>query len=474
MKLRTYVVALICLPLALICTFTVAPSGAQMYPQPPFMAPYTPGFNLGVFYANAGVKYRNLQTVRTKIEPHSVFQTHSLGVPTFGPNTDGTLLYPYDAVLGYPTGNPADSPTISGIWSYDDGYVDPRNPGINATDGVFFPPLRALGYYNVSQNNAGSFLVVIPSLQTDNVGGIYAETTSVTLSRRLDGTVDPAFEPGPETASRIFEGLSGEEYDIRFTDKIWTPYVEFGYRASSYFDCIFGISGFNQSNTLQRTYGVQARMYRRTFRDTFHYESSNSASTWLEPFDSAIDATGANPDPAQFYAIYPAGQSGGVNLPTRRFTIELDPFIPPIAAQETIYNRIDFTAIEIKAGGRSWFPLYGLGEIGTSLGLLVTPMPVTIVTSSRVVALEDNVDAGVTAGDVLVYTANKHEDFWFWQNIGAFVGLDLRLGTGRFFGQSTLEYDVYFADNTYNGFPGVTNSVNISGLNASLTAGASF
>lgn len=473
MKLRTYAVVVVCLS-GLLCLLGAQPSRAQMYPQPPLMAPYTPGFNLGVFYVNAGLKYRNLQTVRFKIEPHDVWQTHSLGVPTFGPNTDGTLLYPYDAAAGLPTGNPTDDPDISGIWNYDDGYVDPRNPGTNPADIAFFPPYRALGHYNVPPSSVGSFFVAVPRLQTDNAGGTYAETTAVTFSRRIDGTVDPAFEPGPETPSRIFKASAFEETDIDFTNNIWTPYAEFGYRASSYFDCIFAISGFSNSSTFQRTYPARAELYRRTFRDTFHYDSSNTASNWLEPFDSDIPNGTTNPDETQGYVIYPAGQAGGVNLPTRIFSTELDPFVPPTAAAETLYNRIDFTAIEFKSGGRSWFPLYGMGEIGTSLGVLATVMPVTIVTSSRVVAVEDNAAAGVTAGDLLVYSALKKEDVWFWKNLGLFVGLDLRLASGPFFAQSTVEYDLYPVDNKYDDFAGVTTTVNISGLNGSLTVGTVF
>ena len=471
MKLLTCTAALVSFVFGLLGAAAPNPILAQMYPQPypqpPIMAPYTPGFNLGVFYVNAGVKFRNLQTVRTKIEPHSVQQLLEPGTVPFGPNTAGTILYPYDAAAALPTANPLDPPNVSGIWPYDDGNIDPRNPGDEANDTSFSPPALALGHYNVPPSSVGFFTVSTPLVQTDNNGGIYSETKSVTLSRRIDGSLG-------EAPSRGFTATSGHETTIAFTDKIWTPWLEFGYRASSYFDCIFGVSGFNNSNVFQRGYLVQAQLYRRTFKDTYLFESSNSLGVWMGNFSSRILSTATNPDPTKYYVIYPAGRAGGLNLPTRAFYFLPDPTVAAVPAEEIIYNRIDFTAIEFKSGGRSWFPLYGLGEIGTSLGVLVTPMPVTIVNSSRVVALADSADAGVTAGDTLLNIADKHEEFWFWRNLGLFVGLDLRLSMGRFFAQSAVEYDWYPVDNEYKDFPGITNTINIGGVNATFTAGAFF
>ncbi len=170
MKLRTCTAALVSLVIGLLGAAAPTPTLAQMYPQlypqPPIMAPYTPGFNLGVFYVNAGVKFRNLQTVRTKIEPHSVQQLLELGTVPFGPNTEGTILYPYDAAAALPTGNPADPPNVSGIWPYDDGDIDPRDPGDEANDTSFSPPTLALGHYNVPPSSVGSFTVSTPAVQT--------------------------------------------------------------------------------------------------------------------------------------------------------------------------------------------------------------------------------------------------------------------------------------------------------------------
>ncbi|MFH1117619.1 MAG: hypothetical protein V1792_27180, partial [Pseudomonadota bacterium] len=140
---------------------------------------------------------------------------------------------------------------------------------------------------------------------------------------------------------------------------------------------------------------------------------------------------------------------------------------------ETLYNRLDFTAIEFKVGGSSWVPLWGMGQVGTSFGLLWTPIPYTVVTRSLVVADETSADAGVTAGDIIIDAAKKQEDIWLWPNIGLFVGGDLQLGWGRYFAKSSVEYDVYFGNSNRWGDI-VENVVNLTGVNATFTAGAFF
>ncbi|MBM3303396.1 MAG: hypothetical protein FJY85_26045 [Deltaproteobacteria bacterium] len=106
------------------------------------------------------------------------------------------------------------------------------------------------------------------------------------------------------------------------------------------------------------------------------------------------------------------------------------------------------------------------------MGLLWSPMPVTIVTRSQVVAREDSVPMGVVAGQTIIDSAHKEQEVWLWRNIGLFVGVDLRLNSGRFFAQSNIEYDLYPIENQYGEM--VVNRVNISGVNANFTGGVTF
>lgn len=477
MKLRALTAILICLVIGLASLLSVGESRAQQFPQPFFMAPYTPGMQFGRFTLSAGVKYRNIQTVRFEVEPHTVRQVHSYGTVPFGPENEGTILYPYDAASGLPTLNPADVPDLSGIWEYDDGLIDPRSPGVEATDGNFGPAMTSfgLGYYNGSQNNWGYFTVADARFQTDPSAEFptYGTTDHVLYTRRLDG-VARTFEPSGGTASVIYVADVNHPRDVELTNKIWSPYVEVGYRQSSLFDMMLGVSWFTIGNVFQRRFPTEARLYRRTIHDSYTFDGQDP-QVWVGGFQSWMASPSlalTNPVSTYSYLIYPAGNTGARDLPTRTFVQEIDPLVAPIAAEETLYHRLDFTAIEFKGGGRSWFPLYGMGEIGTSLGFLFTPMPVTIVTSSTVVSSEDRPDLGIVAGQELIYMAHKEEELWLWRNIGLFVGADLRFYLGNFFVQSNVEYDLYPMDNKYG--DAVITTVNLSGVNAMFQVGGLF
>jgi hypothetical protein len=201
MKLRGLNTILLCLVISLVSLVQADVSIAQMVPQPPFLAPYTPGMTSGLFYFNAGVKYRNIQTVRFEIVPHTVSQIQSLGTVPWGPEQEGTVFYPL-------TPNTADpDPEISGIWPYDDGTIDSRaSTVVGAISPIAFSTTGGnlvLGYRTSPQNNVGSFTVSSPATQTDNAGGTYQDTTSITYSKRLDDT------NAYETASRIFVASMG-------------------------------------------------------------------------------------------------------------------------------------------------------------------------------------------------------------------------------------------------------------------------
>ncbi|MDQ7785190.1 MAG: hypothetical protein RDU20_20055 [Desulfomonilaceae bacterium] len=475
MKLRAKIVPVVCILIGLPALFAGSSAMAQMYPQPPILAPYGPTMNLGVFSLSAGVKYRDLQTVRFQLNPHTTEQIIVQGTVPFGPEQPGIVYYPYSLADGLP--DPLDpDPALSGNWDYDNGYVRAANPGVNPVDpldptlpvdSAFGPPIRGLGWYNGSQNSAGSFRVEDPGNQVD--GNTYATTTRITYSRALDGR-----EPDYETASLGYRGLFNPSREIEFTNRILTPYFEAGYRASSFFNFMFGFSWFTVNQTYQTVLAGQGYVSRRIFLDSFFFRSTQPDPWVTGGFSSAFIAntSSENPNPIDYYFhLYPAGTGTAMNLPTRTFSTAIDPAIPAFAVEETLYNKLDFTALEFKFGGRSWYPLYGMGEIGTSAGFLWTPMPYTVTTRSTVVAAEDSPDAGVVAGQTLTQTGYYRNDVWR-SNFGLFIGGDVRLGWGRWYVESNLGYDIYLTDATCGDI--VENVVNLSGVNATFTAGTYF
>jgi hypothetical protein len=277
-----------------------------------------------------------------------------------------------------------------------------------------------------------------------------------------------------ETASLGYRSEFDPSQQIEFTNKILTPYFEAGYRCSNFFNILFGFSWFSIKETYQTTSSGQGYVARRVFMDSFTFKSEQSDPWITAGFTSAFVANsgGENPNPTDFFfQLYPAGTGTATDLPTRVFTTAMDPSIPVFAVEETLYNRLDFTALEFKFGGRSWFPLYGMGEMGTSFGALWTPIPYTVVTRSTVVAAEDSAAAGVVAGQTLTQTEHYRNDVWR-SIFGLFVGADVRLGWGRWFVQSNVEYDLYLTEGAYGEI--VENVVNLSGANATFTAGSLF
>ncbi len=478
MKLRANKVPVVCIMIGVLSLFFGSIATAQMYPQPPILAPYGPTMNLGVFYLSAGVKYRNIQTVRFEVKPHMTEQIVTEGTVPFGPEESGIVYYPYSEAAGLPTGISGTDPALSGVWNYDNGFVSAANPGINPTDPLdpdlpidtaFGPPLRGLGWYNGSQNSAGSFYIVDPPNQAD--GGTYDTTTRIAYTRLLDGREAPY-----ESASLGYRGDFSPSQEIEFTNKILTPYFEAGYRVSSFFNIMFGFSWFSIKETYGTTLSGQGYVARRAFLDSFVFKSRQPEPWITTGFWSAFvaDSSSENPNPIDyFYQVFPAGTGTSTDLPTRTFFTAIDPAVPAFPVNEILYNKLDFTALEFKAGSRSWFPLYGLGEMGTSFGLLWTPIPYTVETRTTLVAAQDSVDAGVVSGQTLAQTSHTQNDIWLWPNLGLFIGGDVRLGWGRWFVQSAVEYDIYFGDSCKYGDI-VENTVNLSGVNATFMAGSLF
>jgi len=401
--------------------------------QPPFMTPIPQGVNLGIFYVTGGVKYRNFETLRMNVLPHQLQQLANLGTPAFGPAADGFVIYP-----AAPTGLAGTDPNTSGIWNYDDGFVHPVSgagplypcPGV-VTD-------LGLGHFGVGVD-CGEFQVVNLLTQPDNGGGAFNTTTTVSMTKALNGS-DPFEVPG-----RIFGVQSDPGTVVNFSERIVAPYIEVGVQQASYFDVFWGFSWFTLNKRFQNSYPAVATLSHPTFTDTYHFASTDGVNTWagsVSPFLSS-----APPSAGSVYEIFPQGFLDGSGRPVRTFSAESTIGAGAVTATEIISNQLDFSVYEFKLGGRSWYPLYGLGRIGTSTGMLITPMPYKVLTRSLVIASESVPAAGVTAGDVLIDRIVRKDGTWILRNLGLFFGADMEVALGSLFGRFTLEYDCYFVAN---------------------------
>ena len=359
----------------------------------------------------------------------------------------------------------------------------------SANDIPFAPPALGLGHFEFPvglEGSRGVFIVSDPTNQTDNGGDIYSGTTTVSWSKRIDGTyggginvatggTDPVIALGDP--SFVFAPNGAEGPTLEFTNKIWTPYIEVGVTYSTMFDFFLAASCFTLTESFLDTRPIDPfPLQRRVFTDTFQFTSDDVTNTWVFPFSSDIPAGSTNPDTTKSYNVFPAGRGGGIGLPTRTFSEVADPTVSLIQANETLFNRLDLTAIEFKAGGRSWIPLWGLGRLGTMAGGLVTPMPYTVVARSTVTTTADVVDVNgavvLPAGTTLIdLPVNQWSTAWAF---GLFCGVDVEVGNPRFFVKTGLEYDWYFDFTGLQFGTPVENRVNLSGVGATGALGVRF
>ncbi|MEW6532000.1 MAG: hypothetical protein AB1473_14275 [Thermodesulfobacteriota bacterium] len=145
-----------------------------------------------------------------------------------------------------------------------------------------------------------------------------------------------------------------------FTDKIWTPVIEFGVHSSNFFDVFSQVSWYSVSHHL---------------------------------FTGILESSGG-------------------------------------AAVETISYNLDMSVIELRSGGRSWQPIWGIGRLGVSLGGIVGVVP-----------FEVKLRREFTLGLVPAPNASgQHEDRWWL--VGGFGGVEAEADIWRFFIKAGAEYSL--------------------------------
>ncbi len=470
----------------------------QFYLRPPNLAPSRPSVYRGAFYATGGVKYRNVREVSFKTRSLELINIAQAGQPAFGPATDGGVAYP-----DVPAGTAAADPNLSGIWLYDDGFIEPFATGSVGTSAIYPTYGSALGRVTdaggtVATDN-GTWFVSDRALQFNgDPSGNIDLNNAVTWSRLLTGltpasennllfiaggagplTVGPHYGtpygvPGvwAEVPSRGFQAIVTPELETQTTNKILTPFFEMGYQMANYVDLFVGFSWFELGETFGRMRPTAVHTARRGYRDTFPLQITEPAVAQSNDYFWSGNADSDGVAPFFSYVIFPTGLNvfGSEQTPQRRFFTSVDPAGPTFQANEIFSSTVDFIAYELRSGVRSWYPLYGLGRCGTSLSGLLAPMPYKVTTNARYVATAPETTFAVSAGDTLINVANVHRDIWW--NWGLSAGADVEIGVNSLYFRAGAEYNLYLTPLNYGDITEV--KVNIGGFGATAVLGARF
>ncbi len=470
MKLRKHICPVAVLVVAL-AFLAVGTNAVAQYLQPPFMAPTPPSLCYGVFYFQAGAKYRNLHTFTMNVSGGPSTIVVDPGTVPFGPTTAGDF--------GVGTANPGFDGSVAS-WTYDNGRINrnPTPPGIEVT--CTGGPVGGCGpadvnyHYSVAQpelgrfvfvsvaggccdgttapGEIGSFSIVDPTTQVNNLASI-AGTTTVTFTAPVDGSL--AFTTNNGGLERVFEGA------------VVGPSLEMGYQWSNYFDVFYGFSWFTASNSMSATSVIQGTGSRTSIIDTFPFLSDDPSAWPVFNFNSSNSIV--NGDATFNYRIAPNGPGQGI-LPNRQFAAVPDATIPTEDIQETITNSAEFTPLENRFGARSWAPLWGLGRFGAILGGAIIPTYYKITGSRTDIALGPEIEGQVVPGQELFAEVIENKE---WRTLwGGFVGADLSLGNTGYFLYGSVDY--MWANNLSYQLGSVTTIFNPGGFTAGLSAGFQF
>jgi len=127
----------------------------------------------------------------------------------------------------------------------------------------------------------------------------------------------------------------------------------------------------------------------------------------------------------------------------------------PAVTQNIAYH-FDADAYRFAVGGRSWFPMWGLGRIATTLGMVQALIPYKV-----------NVSRTVTAEG----TRSESKNSLWWYVAGA-IGVDMEIGYRNFFGKGQVGYN-FGTQHKYEILDVVTH-VNPTSLTVALSGGLRF
>jgi hypothetical protein len=419
---------------------------------------------------------------------------------------------PANPTDGPPGGTPPGDPRDTGVWFYLNGFIDSRWPPHvfsstcdDPTSGTTIPcpggtnkwqdpadtakPLGrsvvTLGGTNccagVSHgHNSGSFLMTDLGTQPNNSS--VPATTRLSWEWIINGTYNTIIDPrgsgatptSNEVASQIWTIPGGVFANQEFGSKPWTPSFEAGVQYSDYFDFFTGFSFYNLSNSTTKTFVAPGQFRRRAFRDSFSFFGDQDAVWSGLEFNSAVDAIGG--EDAHQFQITPDGPSKS-GYPTRTFfevAQALQPGQEPVYFQETMGQRADIDTYELRFGGRSWFPIWGIGRLGVVAGPLFNFINYRLAGSRYVVSISPPPAAGqpgLPPGTVIENVVGIVSDTQF--KFGGFFGTDLEVYLGnRGFLKASAEYAV--SDKMRYQLLSIQTEFDPGGFNSYLAAGLSF
>ncbi len=447
MKRRYFVSNAAYLVMALLSLTMTSSALAQglLVPQP---YPPTPtALLMGRFYVQAGVKYRNLDTLRVNIHGGPSTLTAVAGTIPFGPTTAGPFGIGTGR-LGFVGEQPPPAPLPPAIpplppsgpvrWNYDNGFIDSDvSPnglgGPNCVDPVLGPlncsavdlswgysaEYPEIGRYVVTlggpgccagvtvPRSIGSFGIIDPTAQTDNGGGVVGLTTRVSYTLLI-----------PDSIAFIVDATPAQDRELGAN--IWSPNIEFGFQANNFFDVFYGSSWFNVNRSTGVSRVLNGTGARTVIRDTFPFYSDDD-STWpasrFNSGNTVINATGTNN-----YRLSTNNSMRGV-FPTREFLSAPDFGVPLENIQESVSLTSNINVWENRFGARSWVPLFGFGRFGASAGAVVDAVNMDVSGIRSYTAL-----GPTTPGQVLYYTNSRYKE-WV-PNYGVFFGTDVSLAVG--------------------------------------------
>jgi hypothetical protein len=484
MKRRDHTASVSCLLAAVVFLLIQGAAVAQEFMPPPAGYPGTPSLVVGRFYIQGGVQYRNVTRFAFERSTRTVLDPYQWGTPPFGPDRQnywdpipfgtGTpnVGYPNDQTLGYPTGVATDAPTISGIWVYNNGSINPNGDG-----GFVWPnnpwsatPVIGLGQYSLSGGgvfNIGVFTISTPSNQVgtgatpgfdpDNPP-VMANTYSVTWQRVLDATVDDAPEAGVES---ILYQYNGRQFNQEYQTNIWSPSIELGFQWTNFFDLFTAFSWYDISRNLSKSFtGGTTDLLRRAFRDTFPFGSDND-SNWPTSPTSSNTIIGGNEANQQILPDSP----GVIGYPRRQFFL-VNYGLGNATANETINLHSDVRVYEWRSGVRSWVPLYGMGRFGVIFGPMMSILNWNASEHGIYTFLIPNVP------DPSVFETFDNNNGTL-TSFGLFGGLDVEIAMNRWYAKFTGQYNLSEQKALANSQYTDTN-VNLSGFTYIVSGGLRF
>jgi hypothetical protein len=445
--------------LGLMVAITGSMADAQQWGLPYTQAPFTSltpqMMSIGRWYVAGGARWRQGQKVSFEKNSDSGGYT----VP-FGPQVP-TSSFSFTRAVDN-----------AGVWIYDNGNIDPNNPGLN--------PPQTFGNTTVVTNPGDSAWTNSSSLGTQvfqwfdpsttpstpnwsyyNVGSFSVQNASqfnaLTFGNATSVSYNLAFNPqGPTVTDGGFTSLT-------FDNSFWCPYVEIGFWSGDVISIAYSFSGFSFSNSFQKNLPATLYPVVNGLTDSYTFSSIG--------FNS--DGTPAPSNPTLITAPFSSkeiGTSGSV-----LYSYSIDPLsgtrvftdngvvAPPVAVTENLSVGLNANCYENRLAVLLMGPILPPYELGMSLGPVATLVHSTL-NYQNIVLNPNNPDEVL-----LTNIGSRVKDQWSY---GAFGSLDLRVSLRNTFFGCSFDYVSYMS--VKHGVDGIQSTINPGGTSLSLGGGLKF